>query len=240
MTLNVGDKVIFKVFRYNPEKDESPYFQDFEVEIEKSGMMILDGLNQIRWKQDGTLTYRRSCREGVCGSDGMNICGVNTTSCMAHIEDYNTTTLTIKPLPGFPVIKDLVCDFTDFFNKYFMVKPYLIERVPPPEKERLQSIEDRAKLDGLYECILCGCCSSSCPFYWSDKDYLGPSAMLNAARFVFDTRDDGKGDRLDIVNNKHGVWRCHTVLNCIAACPKELNPTKAIAMMQHEIVKRKW
>ncbi|WP_035587272.1 succinate dehydrogenase iron-sulfur subunit [Hippea jasoniae] len=240
MALNVGDKVIFKIFRYDPEKDKAPYFKDYEVTITRKGMMVLDGLNQIKWEQDPTLTYRRSCREGVCGSDGMNINGVNTVSCMSHIEDYNSDVLVIKPLPGFPIIKDLVCDFEDFFNKYYTVKPYLIEKVPPPGRERLQSIEDRNKLNGLYECILCGCCSSSCPSYWADPDYLGPSALLNAARFVFDTRDEGDDERLDIVNSVHGVWRCHTILNCITACPKELNPTKAIGMLQKEILKRKY
>jgi len=240
MALNVGDKVIFKVFRYDPDKDKAPYYQDFEVTITRPGMMVLDGLNQIKWEQDPSLSYRRSCREGVCGSDGMNINGMNTVSCMAHIEDYNSDVLVIKPLPGFPVVKDLVCDFDDFFNKYYAVKPYLIEKTPPPARERLQSVEDRKKLDGLYECILCGCCSSSCPSYWADPDYLGPSALLNAARFVFDTRDEGSDERLDAVNNIHGVWRCHTILNCIHACPKELNPTKAIAMLQREVLKRKY
>jgi succinate dehydrogenase / fumarate reductase iron-sulfur subunit len=240
MALHVGDKVVFKIFRYDPEKDKAPYYKDYEVEIRREGMMVLTGLNQIKWEQDPTLTYRRSCREGVCGSDGMNINGVNTVSCMSHIEDYNSNVLTIKPLPGFPVIKDLVCDFEDFLNKYYVVKPYLIEKDPPPGRERLQSVEDRKKLDGLYECILCGCCTSSCPSYWADPDYLGPSALLNAARFVFDTRDQGKDERLDVVNNIHGVWRCHTILNCISACPKELNPTKAIADLQKEILKRKY
>ncbi len=238
MALHVGDKVVFKIFRYDPEKDKAPYYKDYEVEIRREGMMVLTGLNQIKWEQDPTLTYRRSCREGVCGSDGMNINGVNTVSCMSHIEDYNSNVLVIKPLPGFPIIKDLVCDFEDFFNKYYVVKPYLIEKNPPPGRERLQSIEDRERLNGLYECILCGCCSSSCPSYWADPDYLGPSAMINAARFVFDTRDEGSDERLDAVNNIHGVWRCHTILNCISACPKELNPTKAIGMLQKEILKR--
>ncbi len=238
MALHVGDKVVFKIFRYDPEKDKAPYYKDYEVEIRREGMMVLTGLNQIKWEQDPTLTYRRSCREGVCGSDGMNINGVNTVSCMSHIEDYNSNVLVIKPLPGFPIIKDLVCDFEDFFNKYYVVKPYLIEKNPPPGRERLQSIEDRDRLNGLYECILCGCCSSSCPSYWADPDYLGPSAMINAARFVFDTRDEGSDERLDAVNNIHGVWRCHTILNCISACPKELNPTKAIGMLQKEILKR--
>ncbi len=238
MALNVGDKVVFKIFRYDPEKDKAPYYKDYEVEIRREGMMVLTGLNQIKWEQDPTLTYRRSCREGVCGSDGMNINGVNTVSCMSHIEDYNSNVLVIKPLPGFPIIKDLVCDFEDFFNKYYVVKPYLIEKDPPPGRERLQSREDRETLNGLYECILCGCCSSSCPSYWADPDYLGPSALINAARFVFDTRDQGSDERLDVVNSVHGVWRCHTILNCISACPKELNPTKAIGMLQKEILKR--
>ena len=240
MSLAVGDKITFRIARFNPETDKKEHYEDYEVEYRKDGMMVLDGLNQIRWEQDGTLSYRRSCREGVCGSDGMNINGVNMVSCMTHISDLKSSVITISPLPGFPVVKDLVCDMTDFFNKYYVVKPYLVEKTPPPGEERLQSIEDRDKLNGLYECILCACCSSSCPSYWADPDYLGPSALINAARFVFDSRDEGKDERLDILNDKHGVWRCHTIMNCIPACPKELNPTKAIAALQQAIVSRKY
>jgi succinate dehydrogenase / fumarate reductase iron-sulfur subunit len=232
--------VTFIIFRYDPEKDKRPYYKEYKVEIRRPGMMVLDGLNQIRWEQDGTLAYRRSCREGVCGSDGMNINGVNMLSCITHIEDLKPP-IVIQPLPSLPVIKDLVVDFTDFFNKYYIVKPYLITKTPPlSDRERLQSPEDRKKLDGLYECILCGCCSTSCPSFWADPDYLGPAALLKAWRFIADSRDEGADERLEIVNDRHGVWRCHTILNCIEACPKQLNPTEAIANLKKTIVQRKF
>lgn len=222
------EKVTFSILRYDPAQDKEPYFQDFEVELRRPGMMILDGLNQIRWEQDGTLAYRRSCREGVCGSDGFNINGVNRLSCMIHIEDLKRPVV-IQPLPALPLIKDLVVDMDNFLDKYFMCRPFLITKTPLPDREILQSPEDRKRLDGLYECILCGCCSSSCPSYWADPDYLGPSALLNAWRFIVDSRDEGADERLEVLNNRHGVWRCHTILNCIEACPKGLNPTKAIS-----------
>ena len=235
----MAEKVTFKVFRFNPEKDKKPYYQDFEVEIRKPGMMVLDGLNQIRWEMDGTLAFRRSCREGVCGSDGLNINGVNMLGCITHISDLKPP-IVIQPLPSLPVIKDLVVDLTDFMNKFFLVKPYLINYSPPPDKERLQSPEERKKLDGLYECILCACCSTSCPSYWADPEYLGPSALLNAARFVLDTRDEGADERLEVINDRHGVWRCHTILNCIEACPKLLNPTEAIGELKKLLIRKKF
>ncbi|MCX7822929.1 MAG: succinate dehydrogenase iron-sulfur subunit [Syntrophobacterales bacterium] len=232
--------VTFTIFRYDPERDKRPYYKNYKVEVRRPGMMVLDGLNQIRWEQDGTLAYRRSCREGVCGSDGLNINGVNMLSCITHIEDLKEP-IVIQPLPSLPVIKDLVVDFTDFFSKYYIVKPYLITKTPPPsDRERLQSPEDRKKLDGLYECILCACCSTSCPSFWADPDYLGPAALLKAWRFIADSRDEGSDERLEIVNDRHGVWRCHTILNCIEACPKQLNPTEAIANLKKAIVQRKF
>ncbi len=232
--------VTFTIFRYDPEKDKKPYYKDYQVEIRRPGMMVLDGLNQIRWEQDGTLAFRRSCREGVCGSDGLNINGVNMLSCITHIEDLEPP-IVIQPLPSLPVIKDLIVDFTDFFKKYYIVKPYLITRTPPPtDRERLQSPEDRKKLDGLYECILCACCSTSCPSFWADPEYLGPAALLKAWRFIADSRDEGADERLEIVNDRHGVWRCHTILNCIEACPKQLNPTQAIAELKKTIINKKF
>ena len=234
----MGKYVTFEIFRYDPEKDEKPYYKKYKVEIRRKGMLVLEGLNQIKWEIDPTLSFRRSCREGVCGSDGLNINGINMLACITKIEDLHSDHIVIQPLPGMPVIKDLVVDLTDFFNKFITVKPYLIRKSPTPDKEFYQSPEDRKKLDGLYECILCGCCSSSCPSYWNDKDYLGPSAILRAWRYIADSRDEGTDERLSILNDKHGVWRCHTIYNCVDACPKGLNPTKAIVEVRKLIAKR--
>lgn len=232
--------VTFEIFRYDPEKDKEPYYQTYKVEIRRPGMLILEGLNQIKWEQDPTLSFRRSCREGVCGSDGINVNGVNMLSCITKIEDLGTDHLVIQPLPGMPVMRDLVVDVTDFFEKFITVKPYLIRKSPTPDKEFYQSPEDRKKLDGLYECILCGCCSSSCPSYWADKNYLGPNAFLRAWRYLADSRDEGADERLPILNDKHGVWRCHTIYNCVEACPKELNPTKAIVEIRRMLMNRNY
>lgn len=220
--------VTFEIFRYDPDKDKEPYYQTYQVELRRPGYLMLDALNQIKWELDPTLTFRRSCREGVCGSDGMNVNGVNMLSCMTKVEDLNSDHIVVQPLPGMPVMRDLVTDIDDFFTKFITVKPYLIRKSPNPDKEIYQSPEDRKKLDGLYECILCGCCSSSCPSYWADKKYLGPNAFLRAWRYIVDSRDEGAEDRLPILNDKNGVWRCHTIYNCVEACPKELNPTEAI------------
>ncbi|MBU0515763.1 MAG: succinate dehydrogenase iron-sulfur subunit [Proteobacteria bacterium] len=236
----MAKKVTFSVFRYRPDRDDEPRYVDYQVEIRRPGMMVLDGLNQIRWEQDGTLAYRRSCREGVCGSDGLNINGVNRLSCVTHIEEVSDRRLVIQPLPSLPVIKDLVVDLGEFLDKYFLVKPYLINREPPPDRERLQTPEERKKLDGLYECILCGCCSSSCPSYWADPKYLGPSALLNVYRFIQDSRDTGADERLQILDDRRGVWRCHTILNCVMACPKNLNPTQAVAGLKKALVSRRY
>jgi len=229
------DKVTFTILRYDPTKDKESHYQDFQVELRRTGMMILDGLNQIRWEQDGTLAYRRSCREGVCGSDGLNINGVNRLGCMTHIDDLKKPVV-IQPLPSLPLVKDLVVDMDDFLNKYFLCKPFLITKTPLPDREIIQSPADRKKLDGLYECILCACCSSSCPSYWADPAYLGPSALLNVWRFIADSRDEGADERLDMLNDRNGVWRCHTILNCIEACPKGLNPTKAIGGLKKALI----
>jgi succinate dehydrogenase / fumarate reductase iron-sulfur subunit len=234
----MSNYVTFEIFRYDPEKDKEPYFKSYKVELRKPGMLILEGLNQVKWEQDTTLTYRRSCREGVCGSDGLNINGANMLSCVVKIEDLNSDHLTIQPLPGLPVMRDLVVDIDDFFEKFITVKPYLIRRSPTPDKEFYQSPEDRKKLDGLYECIMCACCSSACPSYWADKDYLGPNAFLRAYRYLVDSRDEGSAERLPILNDKHGVWRCHTIYNCVEACPKELNPTKAIVGIRRMLMDR--
>jgi succinate dehydrogenase / fumarate reductase iron-sulfur subunit len=230
--------VTFEIFRYDPEKDKEPYYKSYKVEITKPGMLVLEGLNQVKWEQDTTLSFRRSCREGVCGSDGVNINGTNMLTCITKIEDLNSEHLTIQPLPGMPVIRDLVVDIDDFIEKFITVKPYLIRRSPTPDKEFYQSPEDRKKLDGLYECIMCACCSSACPSYWADKDYLGPNAFLRAYRYLVDSRDEGSSERLPTLNGKHGVWRCHTIYNCVEACPKELNPTKAIVEIRRMLMER--
>jgi succinate dehydrogenase / fumarate reductase iron-sulfur subunit len=233
------DKVDFSIFRFDPERDKKPRYQDFEVELRRPGMMVLDGLNQIRWEQDGALAYRRSCREGVCGSDALNINGVNRLGCMTHIEPLKTPVV-IQPLPALQPIKDLVVDMDHFLDKYFVCKPFLITKTPLPDHEILQSPEERKKLDGLYECILCASCSSSCPSYWADPQYLGPSALLNIWRFIVDSRDEGADERLQMLDDRHGVWRCHTILNCIAACPKDLNPTQAIAGLKKALISSKF
>jgi len=224
--------VTFEIFRYDPDKDKEAYYQTYQVELRRPGYLMLDALNQIKWEQDPTLTYRRSCREGVCGSDGLNVNGVNMLSCMTKVEDLGADHIIVQPLPGMNVMRDLVTDVDDFFNKFITVKPYLIRKSPNPDKEIYQSPEDRKLLDGLYECILCGCCSSSCPSYWADKKYLGPNAFLRAWRYIVDSRDEGAEERLPMLNDKHGVWRCHTIYNCVEACPKELNPTDAIVKIR--------
>ncbi len=232
------ETVTFEIFRYDPENNSKPYYKKYNVEIRRKGMLLLEGLNQIKWEIDSTLSFRRSCREGVCGSDGLNVNGINLLACVTKIEDLNSKHLIIQPLPGMPVIKDLVVDLKDFINKFITVKPFLIRKSPLPDKEILQSPEERKKLDGLYECILCGCCSSACPSYWSDKSYLGPSAFLRAWRYLADSRDEGAEERLSILNDKHGVWRCHTIYNCVDACPKGLNPTKAIVEIRKLLAKQ--
>jgi len=232
----MSKSVTFDILRYDPDKDKKAYYQSYKVEIRRPGMLILEALNQIKWELDATLTFRRSCREGVCGSDGMNINGVNMLACMTKVEDISSSKLTLQPLPAMPVMRDLVVDVTDFFTKFITVKPYLIRNSPSGDKEIYQSPEDRKKLDGLYECILCGCCSSACPSYWADKQYLGPNAFLRAWRYLSDTRDEGADERLSILNDKHGVWRCHTIYNCVSACPKELNPAKAIVGIRKMIM----
>ncbi len=235
------EEVIFTVLRHDPASGQKPRYQDYPVKLTRPGMMVLDGLNQIRWEQDGTLAYRRSCREGVCGSDGLNLNGMNLLSCITHIEAVaKNGRLVVQPLPGLPLVKDLVVDVSDFLAKYFLVKPYLIAKSPAPARERRQSPAERKKLDGLYECILCACCSSACPSYWADPDYLGPSAMLNVWRFISDSRDEGAEERLDLLEGRHGAWRCHTILNCLEACPKGLNPTKAIAGIKRALIERRF
>lgn len=231
-------KLTFKINRYNPDDERrGHYMQEYEVEAEK-GVTILDCLNEIKWSQDGTLTFRRSCKSGICGSCAMTINGVNNLACEVQALALGAKTIVIEPLRGYPVIKDLVVSLDPLVRGILAVKPYLISNTPPPtDQERLQSPEERAKIDGLYECILCGSCTSSCPSFWADKEYIGPHAFLKAYRFVADSRDEGAREHLEALDDKHGLWRCHTIFNCVEACPKDLNPTKAISELKKEVVK---
>lgn len=228
----------FSIFRFDPEKDNKPSMQHYELDIEQTGMvMVLDALLAIKAQQDESLSFRRSCGEGVCGSDGMNINGKNRLACITPIRSLSGP-IVIRPFPGFPVVRDLIVDMTQFYTQYGKAKPFLINKQPPPPKERLQSPEDRAKLDGLYECILCGCCSSSCPSYWWNPDkFMGPAALLQASRFILDSRDDQTHERLDQLNDAYSVFRCRGIMNCVDVCPKGLNPTQAIAEIRTQILK---
>ena len=216
----------FKIQRFNPDKDKRPHYEDYQVELETTDR-VLDGLNEIKWRQDGTLTYRRSCAHGVCGSDAMRINGRNRLACKLLIKDVPGQ-VTIEPMLGFTVIKDLVVDLEPFFDKYRSIAPYLINDTAPPETERLQSPEDRARYDDGTKCILCAACTTSCPPFWANKEFVGPAAIVNAHRFIFDTRDQGADERLAVLNTRNGVWRCRTVFNCTDACPRDIEITKAI------------
>lgn len=230
----------FLVYRYDPESGENPHVDTFEIDLDDCGPMILDALLKIKNEVDASLSLRRSCREGICGSCSMNIGGRNTLACTTAIEDYEGD-ITVYPLPHQPIVKDLVSDLTNFYAQYASVEPWMkADTPPPPDRERLQSPEDRKKLDGLYECILCACCSTSCPSYWWNSDrYLGPSALLNAYRWIIDSRDEATGDRLDELEDPFKLYRCHTIMNCVDSCPKDLNPAKAIAEIKKMMVQRK-
>ena len=231
--------ITFRINRFNPDDERrGHYMQEYQLEVE-TGTTLLDALNEIKWKQDGTLTFRRSCRSGICGSCAMTINGVNNLACETQVLELGTT-VTVEPMRGYPVIKDLVVSLDPMVRGLLAVKPYLITNSPPPsDQERLQSPAEREKIDGLYECILCGSCTSSCPSFWADKEYLGPHAALKAYRFVADTRDEGSAEHLKALDDRHGLWRCHTIFNCVEACPKGLNPTKAISELKKELVRRR-
>ncbi len=224
-------KRTFKVYRYDPDSGENPRYDRFEIDLEDCGPMVLDALIKMKSEQDPSLTFRRSCREGICGSCSMNINGKNGLACTTAIEDCKGKEVQITPLPHMEVIKDLVPDFTHFYAQYSSIKPWLQTVTPTPSgKERLQSPKDREKLDGLYECILCACCSTSCPSYWWNSDkFLGPAILLQAYRWLADSRDEYTGERLDELEDPFRLYRCHTIMNCANACPKGLNPAKAIA-----------
>jgi succinate dehydrogenase / fumarate reductase iron-sulfur subunit len=230
----------FKIYRYNPDTGENPRYDLYEIDLEQCGPMVLDALIKIKSEQDPTLTFRRSCREGICGSCSMNMNGKNGLACTTAIEDLAGKEIRITPLPHMDVIKDLVPDFTHFYAQYASIEPWLKTKTPTPSgTERLQSPEDRAKLDGLYECILCACCSTSCPSYWWNSDrFLGPAILLQAYRFIADSRDELTGERLDQLEDPFRLYRCHTIMNCANVCPKGLNPAKAIAETKKLMMER--
>lgn len=224
------------IYRFNPEIDAKPYMQDYELDIKKHRVvMVLDALRALK-TQDESLAFRRSCNEGVCGSDGMNINGRNRLACTTPLHTLKEP-IVLRPLPGMPVIRDLIVDLTNFFKQYERIKPYLQNSQSPPGQERLQSPEQRAKLDGLYECILCACCSSSCPSYWWNPDkFIGPAAALQATRFILDSRDDATEERLSELDDAYSIFRCRTIMNCADVCPKGLNPSKAISDIRSKLL----
>ena len=228
------------VYRYNPDVDNEPYIQDFDLEVPGGrDLMVLDVLALLKEK-DASVTYRRSCREGVCGSDGVNMNGKNGLACITPLSEVaRGDKLTIKPLPGLPVIRDLVVDMDQFYKQYEKIKPYLLNDELAPSRERLQSPEEREKLDGLYECILCACCSSSCPsFWWNPDKFIGPAGLLQAYRFLADSRDTGTEERLAGLEDPFSVFRCRGIMNCVSVCPKGLNPTRAIGHIRNMLLKR--
>ncbi len=227
----------FRIQRYDPAKDAKPYMQDYDVAMEPSDRMLLDALVRIK-AVDDTLSLRRSCREGICGSDAMNINGKNGLACVTKLAEVSEPVV-IKPLPGLPIIRDLIVDMTQFFAQYHSIQPYVINNDPLPEKERLQSPAQRAELDGLYECILCACCSTSCPsFWWNPDKFVGPAGLLQAYRFIADSRDQALNARLDDLEDPYRLFRCHTIMNCVDVCPKGLNPTHAIGKIKDLLVRR--
>jgi succinate dehydrogenase / fumarate reductase iron-sulfur subunit len=229
----------FRVYRWNPDDGGNPRMDTYFVDRDDCAPMVLDALIWIKNKIDSTLTFRRSCREGVCGSCAMNIDGMNTLACTRHIDDV-AQPVVIYPLPHQEVIKDLVADLTTFYAQHASIEPWLKTTSPAPEKEWLQTREDRAKLDGLYECILCACCSTSCPSYWWNGDrYFGPAVLLQAYRWLIDSRDEAQGERLDQLEDPFRLYRCHTIMNCAQTCPKSLNPAKAIAQIKAMMIERR-
>jgi succinate dehydrogenase / fumarate reductase iron-sulfur subunit len=229
----------FKIYRYDPDTGENPRWDTYDLDLSTCGPMVLDAVIAIKNTMDSTLTFRRSCREGVCGSCAMNISGRNTLACTKGMDELPEGVITIAPLPHMPVIKDLVPDLTTFYAQYESIQPWLQTKTPEPQTEWKQSAEDRAKVDGLYECILCACCSTSCPSYWwNGERYLGPAALLQAYRWIADSRDEETGKRLDDLEDPFKLYRCHTIMNCAQVCPKGLNPAKAIAEIKKLMVER--
>ncbi len=233
-------KQVFSIYRYNPDVDNAPYMKEYELEVpEGSDMMVLDALILLK-EQDPTLSFRRSCREGVCGSDGLNMNGKNGLACITPLSELKANKIVLRPLPGLPVVRDLIIDMSQFYQQYEKIKPYLInDTKEQPAREYLQSPEEREKLDGLYECILCACCSTSCPsFWWNPDKFIGPAGLLHAYRFLADTRDTATEERLSNLQDAYSVFRCHGIMNCVDVCPKGLNPTKAIGHIKSLLLSR--
>jgi succinate dehydrogenase iron-sulfur subunit len=230
-------KVQLKIKRYNPEKDQESWWGEYTVDAEPTDR-LLDALNQVKWYMDGSLTYRRSCAHGVCGSDAMLINGRNGLACKLLLKSLGEK-ITVEPLRGLKVVKDLLVDMEPFFDHYKRALPYFITHSADPEKERLQTPEDRARFDETTKCILCAACTTACPSFWANEEYVGPAAIVNAHRFIFDNRDEGGEERLEILNGKDGVWRCRTIFNCVEACPRGINVTKAIGEVKQALMFRK-
>lgn len=226
-------QVKLRILRYNPESDAKQHYETYTVDAELNDQ-VLDLLNRVKWYQDGTLSYRRSCAHGVCGSDAMRINGVNRLACKTLVKDVGAK-ITIEPLLGLPVEKDLIVDMDPFFDHYRSVMPYFVNDEPPPAEERLQSPEERARFDDTTKCILCAACTTSCPSFWASGEYVGPAAVVQAHRFIFDSRDRAGAERLRILNDRMGVWRCHDVFNCTDACPREIEVTKAMGEVKMAI-----
>jgi succinate dehydrogenase / fumarate reductase iron-sulfur subunit len=227
-----------RILRYDPERDKKQHWESYRVECDPKMDRVLDLLHRVKYEMDGTLTFRRSCAHGVCGSDAMLINGRNRLACKMRVEQLGRK-ISIAPLPGLPIIKDLVVDMDGFFDSYRSVMPYLVAEGTPPVRERLQSQDDRLRYDDTTKCILCGACTSSCPSFWATPTYVGPAAIVNAHRFIFDSRDDAADERLDILAQKDGVWRCRTIFNCSDACPRGIHITQAILEVSGAIVERR-
>jgi succinate dehydrogenase / fumarate reductase iron-sulfur subunit len=231
-------QVDIRILRYDPERDEKPHWEAYQVDCDPRMERVLDLLHKVKYEQDGTLTFRRSCAHGVCGSDAMLINGRNRLACKIRIEQLGRR-ISVAPLPGLPVVKDLVVDMDGFFDKYRSVQPFLINDTPAPERERLQSAEQRAAYDDTTKCILCAACTTACPSFWYQPAYVGPAAIVNAHRFIFDSRDEGAHERLEIMADADGVWRCRTIFNCTDACPRGIKITQAILEVSEAIVERR-
>ena len=227
-------EVTVKVFRFNPEQDKKPHYETYKIAAEPTDR-VLDLLEHIKGYYDGTLSFRRSCAHGICGSDAMRINGRNYLACKALVKDLHSTKITVEPVLGLRVIKDLIVDMEPFFEHYRSVLPFFINDEQPPEQERLQSIEERERFDDTTKCILCACCTTSCPSFWANEKYLGPAAIVAAHRFIFDSRDRAAAERLKILNEQFGVYRCHTIFNCTIACPREIEITQAIGEVKRAI-----